>query len=655
MATKQKGVCFLGFWLLILTIGLSPRLVQADDASLGAVGYGVVPLDNDQIEMVSETVEVWLHPSFAEVEATFNFHNTSDATEVLMGFPQRKEREGREGFDVTELQDFKAYVDGEEVEVTFKKQTEPQEGLNFAGWHTFAVPFEPDQTRTVRNTYRGRLTYLSDGTQIFDYVLGTGRLWKGPIGQVDIVVHLQDGLSWENFTPSGHGTFHSRVEPSGYRLREKKIVWHFEDIEPAGDRYDITINLADTQGFRAFSPIPAPLEREQLLYALDGDPRTTWVPRRQEGGQWILWADYPGLVARGERQKELAYGLGILPGYVFDPQLFEAYSRPREIKVFLAIATEKLVDWTQLQEHVDIDGGPQAYSQLFDTPLTKLVTIGERKLILDDEPRMQYLWFDEPLDLVAAKLVVESVYSGNESQQMAITDLAFPLEPKAWASTSAATSCGWYTPNFVLDLDLSTAWVSADEGIGEWLEVELPAPRWVSGIAIAADTTRFAAYSRVHQASLVFSDGSRQRITLADTQERQTIRFAPVSTSTVRLIVEDTYPGASGQVAISEVQLLTSPPSNLPATGGNGSGYPAFWTVTMVGVALMMLGFMSRTNEETGIRRCATVLILSTLTVRRLRFFGQLRRSRARWRRQNLVDGALALLEDERPHQATAE
>lgn len=574
--------------LLVLKIGLPLNIVQADDSIVGTVGYGVVPLDNDQIEMISEVVEVWLHRSYAEVKATFTFHNTGEATEVLVGFPQGKGREGRLG-DSPELKDFKAYVDGVEVEVTFKEQVEPEKDLDFAGWYTFKVAFAPGQTRVVRNTYRGAHTYVSDGTCFFNYVLRTGGLWKGPIGRADIIVHLQDGLTWEDFNllPAG-GEFYSVVQPSGYRLVEDKILWHFEDIEPTSGEFDITIGFVGFKGFSAFSPIPSPVGKERLSYALDGDLQTTWVPRGGGIGQWILWGDLPLMVEQGQRQKQFAYGLGIFPGYASDPRLFHAYSRPQEIKVLLAIAKEEFTNWGQL-----IMRGPQDFSQLFDSPPLDLVKIIEKRFVLADEPRAQYLWFDEPLDLVAAKVIIESVYPGREHKEVAITELEFPLTPRAWASSSLATEEFWHTPNLVLDSDQATAWLTEDEGIGQWLELELPVARTVTGLALvngyAKDKTTFAAYGRVRQASLIFSDGSRQDITLTDVLERQIIHFAPVATTSVKLVIEEVYPDAkSSQIALSEVQLLTNPPSILPVTGD--VIFPSHGNVELevLGIALLL-------------------------------------------------------------------
>lgn len=115
---------------LILAV-LVPHPVQADDAALGTVGYAVMPLDNEQVQMVSERVEADLSAWSAQVTCVFTFTNPGTATTVLMGFPEMRGRPGRG--DDTSLKDFRAFVDGQEVAVTFRPQAEPQDFPEYAG------------------------------------------------------------------------------------------------------------------------------------------------------------------------------------------------------------------------------------------------------------------------------------------------------------------------------------------------------------------------------------------------------------------------------------------------------------------------------------------------------------------------------------------
>ena len=131
--------------------------------------------------MAAEHVDAEIRGDQAWVTCIFT--NTGPATERLMGFPQALEG------DSPELLDFRAFVDQNEVSVTFRPNAQPQGEWDYAGWHTFTVPFAAGQTRTVRNTYQGRLTWESNGARLFEYVLHTGAAWQGPIGQADITVH----------------------------------------------------------------------------------------------------------------------------------------------------------------------------------------------------------------------------------------------------------------------------------------------------------------------------------------------------------------------------------------------------------------------------------------------------------------------------------
>ena len=205
-----------------LFLAILPYTVRPDDASLGAVGYSVVPLDNDQVAMAAERVEAEIRGDEAWVTCVFTFTNTGPTTEVLMGFPQAQPIEGGE----PELRGFRALVDEEEVPVTFRQNGQPQDRWDYpiAGWHTFTVPFAGGQTRIVRNTYHGRLTWESNGGRLFEYILHTGATWYGPIGEGEIVVRWQK----ERYVaPESLSAI-----PPGYIRGQRDLHWHFSDLEP---------------------------------------------------------------------------------------------------------------------------------------------------------------------------------------------------------------------------------------------------------------------------------------------------------------------------------------------------------------------------------------------------------------------------------------
>jgi hypothetical protein len=178
----------LGCGLLALSAGTATG-ARADDSSLGAVGYEVVPLSHATVRTVEEQVTILVAGEQAHVEGLFVFENGGAESDVLMGFPQA--RASTPG-SAPELIDLRTFVDGEEVPTVFLNQAYPVGDLDFDGWYTFQVRFLPGQRRTVRHTYHGRLTPNSDGSRRLDFVLRSGATWQGGVGRALIE------LRWEN-------------------------------------------------------------------------------------------------------------------------------------------------------------------------------------------------------------------------------------------------------------------------------------------------------------------------------------------------------------------------------------------------------------------------------------------------------------------------
>jgi hypothetical protein len=230
-----RGMALFWWWLIMavaiagiimMILGVPPRPADADDAVLGRVGEAVRPLTETPVEMTGEVVKIKLGQKFTRVDAVFTFHNSGAAAEVLMGFPEAPPRaDGESEGDDTALHDFEAFVDGEKVAVEKRTGLAPENGakeLSYPAWHTFTVPFEAGQTREVRNTYRVKNGYSSEGTIRSGYILTTGSVWKGSIGLVRVTVE-PDGVLPYNL---------QGVSPAGYRFAGDSLVWEWKNFEP---------------------------------------------------------------------------------------------------------------------------------------------------------------------------------------------------------------------------------------------------------------------------------------------------------------------------------------------------------------------------------------------------------------------------------------
>ena len=115
-----------------------------------------------------------------------------------------------------------------------------------------------------------------------------------------------------------------------------------------------------------------------------------------------------------------------------------------------------------------------------------------------------------------------------------------------------------------MDGDLSTAWVESADGSGEGeaFTLKLNGTYKVSGFTIYAGYQKnediYAKNSRPEKMTVMFSDGTRQDVELADINGPQKITFgAAVNTSSMRFIIQSVYPGTKYQdTAVSEIALF---------------------------------------------------------------------------------------------------
>ena len=405
MASKGGLLCLMimaGFFLAILAYA-----AQADDTSLGAVGYGVVPLDNDQVTMAAERVEAEIRGDQAWVTCVFTFTNTGPAVEVLMGFPQAQSLMGGE----SKLMDFRAFVDSEDVPVIFRPNAQPQGDWDYAGWYTFNVSFAAGQTRVVRNTYHGRLNLVSNGSRAFEYILHTGATWRDAIEQVDIVVRWQKDRDVRPDTIS--------ASPSGYVQGQRELHWHFIDLEPDHED-DIRVFFRPIYGPSNLGMAAASSGRVQpatIGYGLpaalfsDSDPVTAWQAEGETKGAWVIWSydSYPHYATP-------TLGLGILPGMAGDMDAFLAHGRPREV----------LVRLVRLKDGVEMPPMISPTQRSFLNPGPGL-EITEHRLVLEDTPCWQFMRLEKPAIVLAFQVVVESIYPGEQYGDVAIAEVLFPL------------------------------------------------------------------------------------------------------------------------------------------------------------------------------------------------------------------------------------
>ena len=261
----------LGFLVLLASTGLG----LANDTSYEGQGETVWPVGNDQIVMVSEKVVITynLKEDKFFTDCLFEFKNTGGPTEVTVGFPDHTEVPSwEEGEKEPTINDFRCWADGKEVPTQVKAGIPSPIYKDLTHKRVFVWPmsFKGGATHKVRNTYSFRGMSNAIGHRGADYILRTGKTWKGVIGRAEILVQ---GIEDDFFV---------KASPGGYRRQGNQITWRFEHFEPDSDIH-VEFNgecqqwlLASEHLLKEKSPFPDSLfvllERTQLgYYFLEGD------------------------------------------------------------------------------------------------------------------------------------------------------------------------------------------------------------------------------------------------------------------------------------------------------------------------------------------------------------------------------------------------
>jgi hypothetical protein len=211
-------------WPLLLALLALPAPVLADIAPDPLAGLSEPrPLDAKAaqgISMKHEEVIIELHDAYALIDATFTMSNPGPPRELQVGFPGRGVR-----LDIPEeyaahdpLEGFSVWVEGRAVS---HEAREFERTSSFSGftktrhetWHVFTTRFAQGDTRirvrygVVANPYSGRSAHtgekIIDGRRVW-YILETGGLWAGPIGEIIVRIRARGGVKAESIRVRTH-------------------------------------------------------------------------------------------------------------------------------------------------------------------------------------------------------------------------------------------------------------------------------------------------------------------------------------------------------------------------------------------------------------------------------------------------------------------
>ncbi|MCE7981591.1 MAG: hypothetical protein DYG89_10385 [Caldilinea sp. CFX5] len=121
-----------------------------------------------------------------------------------------------------------------------------------------------------------------------------------------------------------------------------------------------------------------------------------------------------------------------------------------------------------------------------------------------------------------------------------------------WGGNSKASNA--------IDGNILSEWSSdSNDDIGAWLELSLPEPKWITGIHIYTLGSN-GPLGQPQDITLLFSDSSQQHIHLEDTKGWQYQALTPVTTQSIKLIVDSVYRvNMFKTTRLYEIQLLSKP------------------------------------------------------------------------------------------------
>lgn len=204
--------------------------VHGDVMPARRVGMTIQPRQDVPIRMLSEAVDITIDNNFAHVHCRFVLQNMGFSDTLEVGFPRT--------YSDLDLYNFAVNVYYYNTNnriyppVTDKKLNPisvDESGVEIPLWTTFPMPcYHEGEIIMVSINYsldllRKNKMVWSD--LLFRYILKTGALWEGTIGDALITVRIL------NTKPEQI----SSISPEGYRRDNNVITWHLTDFEPDED------------------------------------------------------------------------------------------------------------------------------------------------------------------------------------------------------------------------------------------------------------------------------------------------------------------------------------------------------------------------------------------------------------------------------------
>lgn len=280
--------------LLILACAATTDLL----ANGGGYSKGVVstsafqPIGVEQVEMLSERLEIDLHIEYADIRIEYVLHNPGKKITVECGFPAATadslylSPEQRKARLPVALDAFKASVDEKSLKMKLlpddARLSGSQKGndnIHLTSWHTVQIPFSQGQTRRLRVSYRNEYCRFStepESNLKLAYLFSAAGLWSGPIKQGVVIINPVT-VRKESVVLN---------HPKRYEWSEGAWHWNFVDLEPTLED-DLIISMGDETFHHTEFLSDASGEHRKVDYVAFGG---RWKNDRIEGASWQMYS-----------------------------------------------------------------------------------------------------------------------------------------------------------------------------------------------------------------------------------------------------------------------------------------------------------------------------------------------------------------------------
>jgi hypothetical protein len=219
----------------------------------------------------------------------------------------------------------------------------------------------------------------------------------------------------------------------------------------------------------------------------------------------------------------------------------------------------------------------QEYWGRYNRPKLLVVEFSDgstQEFTLADEFKPQTITFSAAKKTTSVKFKIKSIYNGNTFNDTGISEVQLldggaaphvPVKGYKTSSTYPADGDGNYEAVNVADGILDSMWCEGNktgDGTNEWIELDLGGSQKVSALVLrngnAYSFGYFMKSNRATTASVLFSDGTTETLTLKDTLSEQALPFSSAhTTSKVKITFTGVKKGSEfNDLCMSELYLM---------------------------------------------------------------------------------------------------